>query len=105
MQISGHGQGQGKVDHLAKLLLGVQEPESAGGRSATVGTKVGKDEVQISAQAKELQRIRELANQPDPGRTEHVDRIRRALDGGTYDVSGRAVGDAIVKQVLTDAML
>ncbi|OQW35789.1 MAG: hypothetical protein A4E19_16195 [Nitrospira sp. SG-bin1] len=101
MQISGHG----KVDHLAKLLLGVQETEGAGGRQATVRTQVGKDRVQISAQAKELQRIRELANQPDPGRTEHVERIRRALDSGTYDVSGRSVGDALIKQVLTDAVL
>jgi negative regulator of flagellin synthesis FlgM len=101
MQISGHG----KVDHLAKLLLGVQEPESAGGRQAAAPTQVGKDKVQISAQAKELQRIRELTNQPDPGRAEHVERIRRALDSGTYDVSGRAVGDAIIKQVLTDAIL
>jgi len=66
---------------------------------------VGKDEVQISAQAKELQRIRELANQPDPGRAEQLERIRRALDSGTYGISGRAVGDAIVKQVLTDAVL
>ena len=101
MQISGHG----KVDHLAKLLLGVQETESSGGRQAAARTQVGKDEVQISAQAKELQRIRELANQPDPERAEHVERIRRALDSGTYDVSGRAVGDAIIKQVLTDAIL
>lgn len=101
MQISGHG----KVDHLAKLLLGVQETEGSGNRQAAARTKVGKDEVQISAQAKELQRIRELANQPDPGRTEHMERIRRALDSGTYDVSGRAVGDAIIKQVLTDTVL
>ena len=101
MQISGHG----KADHLAKLLLGVQETEGSGGRQAATRTQVGKDEVQISAQAKELQRIRELANQPDPGRTEHVERIRRALDSGTYDVSGRAVGDALIKQVLTDTIL
>ncbi|CUS31563.1 flagellar biosynthesis anti-sigma factor FlgM [Candidatus Nitrospira nitrificans] len=101
MQISGHG----KVDHLAKLLLGVQETEGTGGRQAAARTPVGKDEVQISAQAKELHRIRELANQPDPGRAEQVERVRRALDSGTYDVSGRAVGDAIVKQVLTDAIL
>ena len=101
MQISGHG----KVDHLAKLLLGVQETESSKGRQASAHTKVGKDEVQISSQAKELQRIRDLTNQPDPGRTEHVERIRRALDSGTYDVSGRAVGDALIKQVLTDAIL
>jgi negative regulator of flagellin synthesis FlgM len=101
MQISGHG----KADHLAKLLFGVQETEGTGGRQAAARPQVGKDEVQISAQAKELQRIRELANQPDPGRAEQVERIRRALDSGTYDVGGRAVGDAIVKQVLTDAIL
>src|SRR5690349_10153836 len=101
MQISGHG----KVDHLAKLLLGVQETESTGSRQAATRTEAGKDEVQISAQAKELQRIRELANQPDSGRVENVERIKRALDGGTYDVNGRAVGDALIKQVLTDAIL
>jgi negative regulator of flagellin synthesis FlgM len=101
MQISGHG----KVDHLAKVLLGVHEAESSGTRQAAASTQVGKDDVKISAQAKELQRIRELTNQPDPERTERVDRIRRALDSGTYDVSGRAVGEALIKQVLTDAVL
>jgi negative regulator of flagellin synthesis FlgM len=101
MQISGHG----KVDHLAKVLLGVHEAESSGARQATVRTQAGKDEVQISAQAKELQRIRELANQPDPERAERVESIRRSLESGTYDVSGRAVGDALVRQVLTDAVL
>ncbi len=101
MQISGHG----KVDHLAKVLLGVHEAENSGARQAPVQAKVGKDEVQISAQAKELQRIRELVNQPDAARAEHVERIKRALDTGTYDISGRAVGDALIKQVLTDAIL
>lgn len=101
MQISGHG----KVDYLAKVLLGVHEAESSGARQATVRTQAGKDEVQISPQAKELQRIRELANQPDPERAERVESIRRSLESGTYDVSGRAVGDALVRQVLTDAVL
>jgi negative regulator of flagellin synthesis FlgM len=101
MQISGHG----KVDHLAKVLLGVHEAESSGARQATARTQAGKDEVQISAQAKELQRIRELVNQPDLERTERVESIRRSLESGTYDVSGRAVGDALVRQVLTDAIL
>lgn len=101
MQISDHG----KVDHLAKLLLGVHEADKSGARQTTGPTQAGKDEVRISAQAKELQRIRELANQPDPERTEHVERIKRALDSGTYDVTGRAVGDALIKQVLTDTVL
>lgn len=101
MQISGHG----KIDHLAKVLLGVHEAESSGPRQATARTQGGKDEVQISAQAKELQRIRELVNQPDPERAERVESIRRSLDAGTYNVSGHAVGDALVRQVLTDAIL
>jgi negative regulator of flagellin synthesis FlgM len=101
MQISGHG----NVDHLAKVLLGVHEAESSGSRQITARAQAGKDEVQISVQAKELQRIRELANQPDPERTERVESIRRSLENGTYDVSGRAVGDALVRQVLTDAIL
>lgn len=101
MQITGHG----KVDHLAKVLLGVHEAESSGARQAAVPTQTSKDEVRISAQAKELQRIRELAGQPDSERAERVERIRQSIDSGTYDVSGRKVGDAILKQVLTDAVL
>lgn len=101
MQISGHG----KVDHLAKVLLGVHEAESSGARQATARVQAGKDEVQISAQAKELQRIRELVNQPDPERSERVESLRRSLDSGTYNVSGRAVGNALIRQVLTDSVL
>lgn len=101
MQISGHG----KVDHLAKVLLGVHEAESSTPRQAATRTQAGKDEVQISAQAKELQRIRELASQPDPERTDRVESLRRSLDSGTYDVSGRAVGDSLIRQVLTDSVL
>lgn len=101
MQISGHG----KADHLAKLLLGVQETEGAGAKQSAARKEAGKDHVHISEQAKELQRIRALANEPDQARSERVDRIRQSLDSGTYDVSGRKIGDAILKQVLTDAVL
>ena len=100
MQISGHG----KADHLAKLLLGVQEPCSSSCKQTSPKTG-GKDQVQISDQAKELQRIQSLASEPDPERSGRIDRIRQAIDSGTYDVSGRKVGDAIIKQALTDAVL
>jgi negative regulator of flagellin synthesis FlgM len=97
--------GQGNTDHLAKLLLGVQE---AGGPASAQGAgqkAPGRDQVRISEQAKELQRVRALTEQPDSSRAERIERIRQALDGGTYDVSGRAVGDALLKQVLTDSVL
>lgn len=101
MQISGHG----KADHLAKLLLGVQEADGVGAKQPAARKESGKDQVHISEQAKELQRIRALTTEPDQARREQIDRIRQSLDSGTYHVSGRQVGDAILKQVLTDAVI
>jgi negative regulator of flagellin synthesis FlgM len=101
MQISGHG----KADHLAKLLLGVQDAEATGARQAPSRKQAGNDQVHISERAQELRRIQALAQEPDQARIAHLDRIKQALDNGTYDVSGRKVGDALIKQVLTDAVL
>ncbi len=101
MQISG----QGNIDHLAKLLLGVQQTGSRSSPQSHAHSAAGKDEVQISTRAKELQRIQALANEPDQARAERVERIRQSIDSGTYDVNGRKVGDAVIKQVLTDAVL
>lgn len=101
MQISG----QGNVDHLAKLLLGVQGTESRRGYQSHAHPVAGQDAVQISSRAKELQRIQALANEPDQARAERVEQIRQSIDSGTYDVSGRKVGDAVIRQVLTDAIL
>ena len=101
MQISGPG----RADQLAKLLFGVQDAEAAGVKPSASRKEPAKDQVHISDQAKELQRIRALAHEPDPARIERLDRIQQAIDSGTYDVSGRKVGDALIKQVLTDAIL
>jgi negative regulator of flagellin synthesis FlgM len=100
MQISGHG----KADHLAKLLLGVQEPSPSNSKQSSAKPG-GKDQVHISDQAKELQRIETLSRQPDQARSERINRIRQALDNGTYDVGGRAVADALIKHALTEAVL
>lgn len=101
MQISGHG----KADHLAKLLLGVQETESTGARQAAARPAASKDEVQISARAQELRRIQELVHEPDEVRAQRVEQIRQSLDSGTYNISGRKVGDALLKEVLTESVL
>nr|MBI3614783.1 flagellar biosynthesis anti-sigma factor FlgM [Nitrospirota bacterium] len=100
MEISGHGRAQ----DLAALLLGTQDAD----RSATkpsAGPAPQRDEVQISEHAKELQRITSLVNVSEDTKAEQIAGIRRALDAGTYDVSGRKVGDALIRQVLTDAVL
>jgi len=100
MQISGHG----RPDHLATLLLGLQEGSSVDSNHRPSGTN-GKDRMQISQQAKEMQRIIALAGQPDAARTERIEQIRRSVEAGIYNVSGREVGDAVIRHILTEAVL
>jgi negative regulator of flagellin synthesis FlgM len=100
MQISGHG----KPDLLAKILLGIQ---GTGSVSAKPNTQQDgrQDRVQISDQAKEIQRIKALADQPDAAREAQIERISRSIDAGTYTVSEKQVADALIRQTLTDAVL
>lgn len=100
-----HISGNGKADHLARLLFGVQNLDGSGGTSQTVSREPETDQVHISERAKELQRMLAMAEQPDPARLERINRIREAIENGTYDVSGRKVADALIKYVLTDAVL
>jgi negative regulator of flagellin synthesis FlgM len=100
MQISGHG----KPDQLAKLLLGLQGTDAVGAKPKT--QQDGRqDRVQISDRAKEIQRIKALADQPDAVREARIEEISRLVNAGTYTVSGKKVADALIRQTLTDAVL
>jgi negative regulator of flagellin synthesis FlgM len=100
MQISGHG----RPDHLAKIFLGVQGTDGIIAKPLT--QQDGRqDRVQISDRAKEIQRIKALADQPDVAREERIQRISRSVDAGTYTVSGKNVADALIRQTLVDAVL
>jgi negative regulator of flagellin synthesis FlgM len=100
MQISGHG----RAHELASLLLGVQNVERPSpSRAKTPGSR--QDQVDISQDAKEMARIKALAQESDPARAERVEKIRQAVDGGTYNVNGRTAADALIRHVLTDAVL
>ena len=95
----------GRSADLAKILLGVQDTERAHNKkTASQGTQ-SQDRVQISEQAKELQRLRAAAEQPDAERDARVGQIRQSVEGGTYAVDGKKVADAIIRNVLTDAVL
>ena len=96
--------GPGRADHLATLLLGAQEGAPVGPNRRT-SSEGGRDRVQISQQAKEIQRIKALADQPDDARAARVEQISRSVESGTYNVSGRKVGDAVIRHALTDAAL
>ena len=100
MQISGHG----RAHELASLLLGVQETERPS-QAKSKAPDSRQDQVNISEHAKEMARIKALAQKSDPTRTERVEHLRQAIDGGTYNVNGRTVADALIRHVLTEAVL
>ncbi|HKN86377.1 MAG TPA: flagellar biosynthesis anti-sigma factor FlgM [Nitrospiraceae bacterium] len=100
MQISGHG----RAHELASLLLGVQETERPSQSKAKTSDSQ-QDQVDISEHAKEMARIKALALKSDPERGERVQQIRQAVDGGTYNVSGRTAADALIRHALTEAAL
>lgn len=95
----------GRSADLAKILLGVQESERTHNRKTASQDAGAQDRVQISEQAKELQRLRAAADQPNAERDAKVDHIRRSVEGGTYTVDGKKVADAMIRSVLTDSVL
>lgn len=106
MQISNNG----RADQLATLLLGVQAatqatPANSVATNGSASSDGRQDRVQISQQAKEIQRIKALADQPDAARAARVAQISRSIEAGTYNVTGRKVGDAVIRHALTDAAL
>ncbi|MER3423845.1 MAG: flagellar biosynthesis anti-sigma factor FlgM [Nitrospiraceae bacterium] len=100
MEISG----QKSARELATLLLGVQESDRAASKKPTP-TGPQTDQVQISRRAKEIRRIKSLVQETPATREERVERIRQAIDTGTYDVNGRSTADALIRHVLTEAVL
>jgi len=100
MEISGHGRAQ----ELANLLFGVQDVERPS-KSPRPTTTPQQDQVNISDHAKEILRIKQLAEAPDAARAARVEHLRQAVDAGTYDVSGQTVADKLIRHVLTDAVL
>lgn len=101
MEISNNG----RAADLAKILLGVQETDRTQNKKSVSQTTQSQDRVQISERAKELQRLRAAAEQPDHERDARVGQIQQSVEGGTYNVDGKKVADAIIRNVLTDAVL
>ncbi|MCC2641808.1 MAG: flgM [Nitrospira sp.] len=95
----------GRPADLANILLGVHETERTHGKTAASQDTRSQDRVQISDQAKELQRLRAAADQPNAVRDARVDQLRQSVEGGTYAVDGRKVADAMIRSVLTDSVL
>jgi negative regulator of flagellin synthesis FlgM len=94
----------GRANELASALLGITETERVSARRQADSPAKG-DQVEISEKAKELQRIKGLVEQPDPGRAERIEALRKAIEAGHYTVNADRVADKLIRNVLTDAVL
>jgi negative regulator of flagellin synthesis FlgM len=72
----------GRAADLAKILLGVQDTERTHNKKTASQGSQSQDRVQISEQAKELQRLRASAEQPDAERDARVGQIRQSRRRG-----------------------
>lgn len=101
MEISGRGR---SVD-LAAILLGIHEPEPRTMARTARSAPPREDHVEISPHAKEMQRIKAMVQVPDPEREARVERIKAAVESGTYSPGPKAVADAVIKHVLLESVL
>ena len=94
MKITPKGAGEADLSQAVKNDKKVgssrQEKDStqASGESSTV---------RISAQARKLQQIAELAEKGDKLRAEKVKALKEQIDSGRYDVSAKEVAKSIVR--------
>lgn len=66
---------------------------------------LGKDCVSLSAEGKEAQAIRQkLAEVPDI-RQDKVDELKRAIQSGSYRVSGKDIADKMLGRILADILI
>lgn len=88
-----------------------QRPENAGGSNAVSHTKSSKgvehssevstaDRVELSSQARYIQRAQEVAQAAPEIREDRVETARRALQNGTLNLSGKALADKLVQDAL-----
>lgn len=94
-----------RAAELANLLLGVQESSRQASQKPAEHGQPQNDRVQISTRAQELHRIHALSERPDPARTERMARLQTEIAAGTYDVTGRRVADALIRDVLRESVL
>ncbi|MFO0775917.1 MAG: flagellar biosynthesis anti-sigma factor FlgM [Nitrospiraceae bacterium] len=96
---------QGRIDDLGKVLLGTQPSARAAAKTAYGTPDKTTDRVEISQAAKDLQRVRSLAQTESPDRADKVDALKQAVESGTYTVSGRTVSNKLLTNTLLDSVL
>ena len=89
---------------LEKALLGVKggKEKQEAGEPDVPNAATSADRVEISEKARTFQKLSALAAAAPKSRTERLDAIRRAVEGGRYHPEAEAVAEKLVRATLFD---
>ncbi|MCG1011205.1 flagellar biosynthesis anti-sigma factor FlgM [Tepidanaerobacter sp. GT38] len=63
------------------------------------------DEVNLSAEVREIAHAIKLASQVEDIRTEKVEELKAKIKAGTYNIDGKLVADKIVEEIFADKLI
>jgi negative regulator of flagellin synthesis FlgM len=78
-----------------------ETPKVKGGLSETPQ----EEKVQLSSEAKDVQKAREILNSVPEIREEKVEPLKEKVEAGTYDVRGEKVAEKMLLESLIDVLL
>jgi negative regulator of flagellin synthesis FlgM len=89
-------------------LLAVSPTERFGNTSSNVASDRGVSlnrpaaQVDISATAQEIQRVKQLINRLPDVREDRVQALKAQIESGSYNPSGQDIADLIIRRALAD---
>ena len=96
------------VDEVSRLLA-FTSTDRAGNRQAASAQLTGNDaqsheaaRVEVSNTAQEVQQIKKMVNRLPDTREDRVQALKAQIESGTYNVSGEAIADLMIRRVLAD---
>lgn len=93
-------------DKIGLTLKKTDQSEQAKGKKANTSSStrksVGTDSVSLSSSAKEAVSISKKLKEASDVRIDLVNEIRKKIQSGTYDVSGRDVAEKVVNAAIDD---
>lgn len=72
-------------------------------KSQSAGKTAKSDKADISQKASTLSKVRESVDAVPEIRIDKVDEIKKAINGGNYNVQGEQVADAIIRNAIVDS--
>jgi negative regulator of flagellin synthesis FlgM len=94
-------------DSSAQMIQQYQKIDSVkneGEKPITAGTTIATERVDLSAKAKDIQRIKQVLDQTPEVRQEKVQELKSQIENGSYAIDSGRIADKMLGESLIDIM-